>query len=110
MPRPFVMWPNKRLTPPAPVEAVTHAVRALWDEMIAAMEAMPGVGLAAPQLGVMLPLAVVDASDKRGQAVRLANPEVLFSRIEPRWHDEGRPTCPGFRPRWNGPARSRCGS
>jgi peptide deformylase len=96
MPRPFVMWPDKRLrTPAAPVAAITDEVRALWDEMIAAMEAMPGVGLAAPQLGVMLRLAVVDASERRGKAVRLANPEVLHVSIEPRAHDEGSPNLPG---------------
>ena len=63
--------------------------------MIEVMEAMPGVGLAAPQLGVMLRLAVVDASDKRGQAVRMANPEILHSSVEPRVHEEGSPNLPG---------------
>ena len=96
MPRPFVMWPDKRLrSPAAPVAAITDDVKALWDEMIEAMEAMPGVGLAAPQLGVMLRLAVVDASEKRGKAVRMANPEVLHASIEPRWHDEASPNLPG---------------
>jgi peptide deformylase len=90
------MWPDVRLrTPAAPVAAITDAVRALWDEMIDAMEAMPGVGLAAPQLGVMLRLAVVDASDTRGKAVRMANPEVLHASIEPRSHEEGSPNLPG---------------
>ncbi len=61
--RPFIPWPNAVLrSPAAPVGAITDEVRALWDEMIAAMEAMPGVGLAAPQLGIGLQLAVVDAS------------------------------------------------
>jgi peptide deformylase len=41
------------------------------------MEAMPGVGLAAPQLGMGLRLAVVDASSVRGQVLRMANPEIL---------------------------------
>ncbi len=63
--------------------------------MIDTMEAMPGVGLAAPQIGVMLRLAVVDASDKRGQAVRMANPEVLHASAKPREHDEASPSLPG---------------
>ena len=51
--RPFVMWPAKVLrTLAADVTEVTDETRALWDEMIEAMDAMPGVGLAAPQLGV----------------------------------------------------------
>ncbi len=94
--RPFVMWPDKRLrTAAAPVEAITDEVRAIWDEMIRAMEAMPGVGLAAVQLGIPLRLAVVDASEERGQAVRMANPEVLHASVKPREHDEASPNLPG---------------
>jgi peptide deformylase len=94
--RPFVMWPDARLrTPCADVAAVDDAVRAIWDDMIATMEAMPGVGLAACQIGVMRRLAVVDASEARGQAVRMANPEVLHASVEPRAHVEGSPNLPG---------------
>jgi peptide deformylase len=94
--RPCIPWPDKRLrTPAAPVEAITDEIRAIWDDMIDTMEAMPGVGLAAPQIGVGLRLAVVDASDKRGQAVRMANPEILHSSIEYREHDEASPNLPG---------------
>lgn len=94
--RPFIPWPNVVLrSPAAPVGAITDEVRALWDEMIAAMEAMPGVGLAAPQLGIGLQLAVVDASQARGQAVRMANPVVLHASVEPREHEEASPNLPG---------------
>ena len=96
MTRPFVMYPHKVLrTPAAEVEAITDEVRATWDEMIEAMDAMPGVGLAAVQLGIPLRLAVVDASDARGQAIRLANPSVLHASIELRDHEEGSPNLPG---------------
>ena len=94
--RPFVMWPDKRLrTPAAPVATVTDETRAIWDEMIAAMQAMPGVGLAAVQLGIMQALAVVDASETRGQPVRMANPEVLHASVQSRDHDEASPKLPG---------------
>lgn len=94
--RPFVMWPDKRLrSPAADVAEITDEVRAIWDEMIFAMEAMPGVGLAAVQLGIMERLAVVDASDERGRAVRMANPEVLHSSVKLRDHDEASPNLPG---------------
>jgi peptide deformylase len=63
--------------------------------MIRAMDTMPGVGLAAPQLGIGLALAVVDASDARGQAVRMANPEILHASVELRDHEEGSPNLPG---------------
>lgn len=95
--RSFVPYPAKVLrTRAVEVEAITDDIRALWDEMIEAMDAMPGVGLAAPQLGVGLRLAVVDASDKRGQAVRMANPSVLHASQELRTHDEASPNLPGM--------------
>jgi peptide deformylase len=94
--RPYVMWPDKRLrTAAAPVEAITDEIRAIWDEMIEAMETMPGVGLAAVQLGIPMALAVVDASEKRGQAIRMANPEILHASVQLRENDEASPNLPG---------------
>lgn len=94
--RPFIPYPDKRLrTPAAPVAAVTETVRMIWDDMVETMEAMPGVGLAASQIGIMLRLAVVDASDKRGQAVRMANPEVIHASVQMRKHEEASPNLPG---------------
>ena len=43
-----------------PVEAVTDELRRLMDDMLAAMYAAPGIGLAAPQVGEMLRLVVID--------------------------------------------------
>lgn len=89
-------WPDKRLrTKAEDVAEITDEIRAIWDDMIDTMEAMPGVGLAAPQIGVMLRLAVVDGSTERGKAVRLANPEILHSSIELREHEEASPNLPG---------------
>ena len=103
--RPYVPWPHPVLRRPAqPVAAITDEIRALWDEMIVAMDEMPGVGLAAPQLGVGLALAVVDASTARGQAVRMANPKILHSSVEFRDHEEGSPNLPGV---WARISRSR---
>ena len=94
--RPYVPWPHPALRKPAtPVAEITDEVRAIWDEMIDAMDTMPGVGLAAPQLGIDMALAVVDASTKRGQAIRLANPQILHSSVELREHEEGSPNLPG---------------
>jgi len=94
--RPCIPWPDKRLrTKAAPVAEITDEIRAIWKDMVDTMEAMPGVGLAAPQIGVSLQLAVVDASDTRGQAVLMANPEILHSSIEYREHDEASPNLPG---------------
>lgn len=63
--------------------------------MIETMEAMPGYGLAGPQIGVMLRLAVVDCSDTRGRAVRMANPTIRHASIRFRDHDEASPNLPG---------------
>lgn len=94
--RPFVPWPHPILRTAAnPVTEITDEIRAIWDEMIVAMDNMPGVGLAAPQLGIGLALAVVDASTARGQAVRMANPEILHSSVAFRDHEEGSPNLPG---------------
>ena len=96
MARAFLGWPHPLLRRPvAPVDAVTDAHRALWDEMIAAMEAMPGLGLAAPQIGEGVALAVVDASEARGQAIRLANPRVLWASEETSAHREASPNLTG---------------
>ena len=94
--RPCLPWPDKRLrTPAETVPEITESIRMIWDDMIDTMEAMPGVGLAATQIGIMLRLAVVDASDKRGQAVRMANPEILHASTQMRSHEEASPNLPG---------------
>lgn len=94
--RAVVHWPHKVLrTLAAPVADITDDIRAIWDDMVAVMEAMPGVGLAAVQLGIPLQLAVVDASAARGQVVRMANPVILHASVELRTHDEASPNLPG---------------
>ncbi len=103
--RAFVIWPDKRLrTPAADVDAITDDIRAIWDDMIQTMDAMPGVGLAAPQIGVMLRLAVVDASDDRGRAIRMANPEVIAASDATNDHEEASPNLPGVWARVTRPA------
>ncbi|MBU3028986.1 peptide deformylase [Paracoccus marinaquae] len=102
--RPFLGHDDRRLHLPAgPVAAVTETVQMIWDDMIDTMEAMPGVGLAAPQIGIMLRLAVVDASERRGQALRLANPEILHASAQLRAHDEASPNLPGVSARISRP-------
>ena len=89
-------WPDACLrTVAADVLAITPEVRAIWADMVETMEAMPGYGLAAVQIGVGLRLAVVDCSDVRGQAVLMANPEVLHASTQPRDHHEASPNLPG---------------
>lgn len=89
-------WPDKRLrTTAAEVSEITDDIRAIWQDMVDTMDAMPGVGLAAPQIGVMLQLAVVDASDRRDRRILMANPSVLDASEEMNTHDEASPNLPG---------------
>lgn len=94
--RPCLPWPHPILkAKAADVAEITDEIRAIWTDMIDTMEAMPGYGLAAVQIGVPLRLAVVDCSSERGQAIRMANPEVLHASVQPREHEEASPNLPG---------------
>jgi peptide deformylase len=94
--RPCLPWPHPILKAPAAiVPAITDDIRAIWTDMIDTMEAMPGYGLAAVQIGIPLRLAVVDCSTERGQAIRMANPEILHASVQPRDHEEASPNLPG---------------
>lgn len=89
-------WPHPMLkTVAAPVPKITDEVRSIWADMVDTMDAMPGYGLAAPQIGVGLRLAVVDCSDARGQAILMANPLILHASAQPRAHQEASPNLPG---------------
>ena len=103
--RPFVPWPDARLrTVAEDVGPITDGIKNLWDEMIETMDAMPGYGLAAPQIGVMLRLAVVDCSTERGQAIRLANPEIVAKSNTTSDWDEASPNVPGVAAKITRPA------
>lgn len=94
--RPFVRWPDARLRTAVPeVPEITDDVRAIWADMVETMDAMPGVGLAAPQIGVMLQLAVVDVSDTRDRRILMANPIILDASSIMRAHEEASPNLPG---------------
>ncbi|WP_299413031.1 peptide deformylase [uncultured Sulfitobacter sp.] len=94
--RTILEWPDKRLRMPAQeVDAIDDTVRAHWQDMIDTMDAMPGVGLGAPQIGVMLRLAVVDTSEARDKRIRLANPEIIDASAIMNVHEEASPCLPG---------------
>ncbi len=106
--RPCLRWPHPVLRhPAAPVGTVTDAIRRFWDDMIDTMEAMPGFGLAAPQIGIALRLAVVDCSIERGLAVRMADPVLLQASADTFRHIEASPNLPGVHAELDRPARVR---
>ncbi len=93
----FLKWPDKRLgTRARDIAKITNDINLIWDDMIDTMNAMPGIGLAAPQIGIDLRLAVVDASESRDKAIKLANPEILQSSIEYSETEEASPNLRGM--------------
>ncbi|MGR3635812.1 MAG: peptide deformylase [Shimia sp.] len=94
--RTCIPWPDKRLrTAAEPVTEITDDVRQVWDDLIETMYAMPGVGMGANQIGVMLRVIVVDATEDGNQAIRMANPEILHASAQPREHEEASPNLVG---------------
>lgn len=96
--RPILRLGDSILTAPArPVEAITPEIKALLDDMIETMYAAPGIGLAAPQIGVSLRIFVVDLSvgrDPAGLSVMI-NPEFV-AREGMQLEEEGCLSVPGF--------------
>ena len=83
--------------PAAPVEAVTPEIQALVDDMIQTMYAAPGVGLAAPQVGVGVRIFVCDISLGRsaGELLTFINPSFV-ERDGMQLEEEGCLSIPGF--------------
>jgi peptide deformylase len=79
------------------VAAITPEIQALVDDMIETMYAAPGIGLAAPQVGVPLRLFIVDLSVGRRQedVIVLVNPEFV-EREGMQLEEEGCLSMPGF--------------
>ena len=72
-----------------PVAAVDDEVRRLLDDMLETMYAAPGIGLAAPQVGVSRRLVVVDVSEDKNQPLQLVNPEIVWRSDECEVAEEG---------------------
>lgn len=89
---PILIAPHPKLKKVAePVEAVDEEVRALMDDMLETMYAAPGIGLAAPQVGVLRRVLVLDCArdDEAPAPYRMANPEVLWRAQESETREEG---------------------
>ena len=84
-------------TAAAPVEAIDEDVRRLIDDMVDTMYAAPGIGLAAPQIGVPLRICVIDVSigKRGGELLTLVNPEFV-ERDGMQIEEEGCLSVPGF--------------
>jgi peptide deformylase len=84
--------------PATPVTKFDAELEQLTEDMFASMYAASGVGLAAPQIGLTLRVAVVDVTTGKNPEAKivLANPEIIHAEGEKR-EEEGCLSIPGFR-------------
>jgi peptide deformylase len=93
----------------APVADITPETQRLIDDMVETMYAAPGIGLAAPQIGVPQRIFVIDLSVGRasGDLIVLINPEFV-DRDGTQLEEEGCLSVPGFNATVLRPARVVC--
>ncbi|HEY8016949.1 MAG TPA: peptide deformylase, partial [Dongiaceae bacterium] len=74
-----------------PVAKVDAKVARLMDDMLETMYAAPGIGLAAPQVGVTQRIIVLDVAreDEKPAPIRMANPELVWVSDEDVTYNEG---------------------
>ncbi len=90
--RDIIIAPDPRLKKVCtPVDSIDEAPATLMKDMLETMYEAPGVGLAAPQVGVQKRIIVVDPA--RGKETpnphMIANPEIVWSSEETKVHEEG---------------------
>jgi peptide deformylase len=92
-----------------PIERVDAELRRLMDDMLETMYDAPGIGLAAPQIGIARRLIVMDpAKDDTPKApLIMVNPEILSRSEEMRTHDEGCLSIPDVTAEIVRPAKTR---
>jgi peptide deformylase len=89
---PIIVAPDPRLKRIAePVRQVDAEMRRLMDDMLETMYKAPGIGLAAPQVGVLKRVIVIDLAreDEKPQPLRMANPELIWVSDEDAVYNEG---------------------
>jgi peptide deformylase len=92
------LWPDPVLRRRAvPVDAVDASIRALVNDMFETMYGAPGVGLAAPQIGVLRRVLVLDTRPRQPevQPVAMINPRIILSEGGPSVYREGCLSIPG---------------
>ena len=100
--RPILIIPDAKLREKAaPVAAVDAEVRALVDDMFETMYAAPGIGLAAPQVGVLRRVVVLDVAKRRDeeavpQPIAMINPLVTRASGERATFEEGCLSIPDY--------------
>jgi peptide deformylase len=106
----IITLPDRRLrTASAPVERIDDEVRRFLDDMLETMYEAPGIGLAAPQIGISRRLIVMDpAKEEQPKApIVMVNPDILERSDEMRLHEEGCLSIPDFTAEIERPAKTR---
>ena len=88
----ILVAPDPRLKAKAtPVDKVEDALRRLMNDMLETMYEAPGIGLAAPQVGVSKRVLVIDVSkdDEPKTPIRMVNPEIVWVSDDDRSYEEG---------------------
>ncbi len=92
----------------APVRGVDKGVVHLMKEMLETMYAAPGIGLSAPQVGILKRVIVVDIAGSTGDSAHnplcMANPAILWASGEYSSCNEGCLSLPGQYARVNRPS------
>jgi peptide deformylase len=89
---PILTAPDPRLKKKSePVEKVDDELRRLMDDMLETMHAAPGIGLAAPQIGVLKRVVVldIDREDVKTGPLFMANPEIVDASDDDATYEEG---------------------
>ena len=94
---PILRWPDARLSTTCAPAVLSDALQALAEDMLQTMYAAQGRGLAAPQVGRLVRLFVMDIGWKDGARppVAMVNPEVLRVSDERASGPEGCLSIPG---------------
>ena len=77
-----------------PVDAITPRVLTLLDDMVETMRAAGGVGLAAPQVGILRRIVVIEVEP--GEVIELINPKIIAYSGE----QDGQEGCLSVPGRW----------
>ena len=98
--RPILIHPDPRLKKVcAPVARITPEIEDLAADMLATMYDAPGVGLAAPQVGVLSRVFVMDATrdpEAERQPMVLVNPELAWASEDMNTYEEGCLSIPDY--------------
>ncbi|MEP1586660.1 MAG: peptide deformylase [Tateyamaria sp.] len=93
MKRPIILHPDPRLKKLSEaVVDLSDDMRRLADDMLETMYAAPGIGLAAPQVGLLHRLIVLDCvkkDDEKSRPLIMFNPEIVASSDEINVYEEG---------------------